>query len=68
MGQKYHLDALKKSVVDLDFAGVTRAAQEAMAAGVDARAAVTDGMVPVMAVVGQKFESGGNCPGGVQIG
>jgi len=58
MAQKQHLDALKKSIVDLDFAAVTKAAQEAMAAGVDPRLAITDGMVPGMAVVGQKFESG----------
>jgi len=58
MAQKDHLAALKKSIVDLDFAAVAKAAQEAMAAGVDARTAITDGMVPGMAVVGQKFESG----------
>ncbi len=53
-----YLAKLKDSIVNLDFEAATRAAKEAMAAGLDPRSAITDGMVPGMAVVGQKFESG----------
>jgi len=49
---------LKESVVSLDFAGVVRVANEAMEAGVDPNAAINEGMVPGMAIVGEKFEKG----------
>ncbi len=58
MGEDKYLAALKESVVSLDFAGVVRVANEAMEAGVDPNAAINEGMVPGMAIVGEKFEKG----------
>jgi len=58
LGEDKYLAALKESVVSLDFAGVVRVANEAMEAGVDPNAAINEGMVPGMAIVGEKFEKG----------
>lgn len=58
MGEDKHLAALKESIVNLDFAAVAKAAEEAMKSGVDANMAINDGMVPGMAIVGDKFEKG----------
>ncbi|HEY50354.1 MAG TPA: cobalamin-binding protein, partial [Dehalococcoidia bacterium] len=58
MSENKHLAALKESIVNLDFAAVVKAAKEAMEAGVDPNAAINDGMVPGMAIVGDKFENG----------
>jgi len=52
------LASLKESIVNLDFDAVVEVAREAMDAGVDPRIAITDGMVPGMVIVGEKFESG----------
>lgn len=56
-GEKY-LTALKESIVNLDFEAVTKAAKEAMESGIDPNEAINSGMVPGMAVVGEKFEKG----------
>lgn len=58
MPESKYLGALKQAIVSLDFSTIVEAASEAMEAGVDPRAAITEGMVPGMAVVGEKFESG----------
>jgi len=55
--EKY-LTALKDAVVNLDFQGVATAAKAAMDAGVDPNSAINAGMVPGMAIVGDKFEKG----------
>ena len=58
MGEDKYLAALKENIVGLDFAGVAKMAEEAMKAGVDPTKAINEGMVPGMAVVGEKFEKG----------
>ena len=55
--EKY-LTSLKESIVNLDFNTVVKVAQEAMDAGVDPHLVITEGMVPGMAIVGEKFENG----------
>lgn len=58
MTEKQYLAALKQGIINLDFEAVKKTAKEAMEAGIDPSTAITEGMVPGMAVVGQKFESG----------
>jgi 5-methyltetrahydrofolate--homocysteine methyltransferase len=58
LGEDKYLAALKESIVGLDFAGVAKVANEAMEAGVNPNAAINEGMVPGMAIVGEKFEKG----------
>lgn len=58
MPEGKYLGALKEAIVNLDFGAIVEAARGAMEAGVDPRVAITEGMVPGMAVVGEKFESG----------
>ena len=58
MQEGKYLGALKEAIVSLDFSAIVEAARGAMEAGVDPRVAITEGMVPGMAVVGEKFESG----------
>ena len=58
MDKEAYLKSLKESIVNLDFAGVVKSAQEAMEAGVDPNEAINQGMVAGMAVVGEKFEKG----------
>ena len=53
-----YLASLKESIVNLDLDGIVEVAKEAMDAGVDPHIAITDGMVPGMTIVGEKFESG----------
>ncbi len=53
-----YLMALKKSIVNLDFKGVIEAARASMEAGVDPHLAINEGIVPGMAIVGDKFENG----------
>jgi len=53
-----HLADLKNSIINLDFTGVVQTAKEAMEVGLDPHRAINDGMVPGMAVVGEKFERG----------
>jgi len=52
------LSSLKESIINLDFVVVVKAAQEAMGTGVDPNIAINEGMVPGMAIVGEKFEKG----------
>ena len=58
MGKEKYLTSLKESIVNLDFDAVVEAAKEAMAAGVDPQTAITDGMVPGMTIIGEKYETG----------
>lgn len=56
-GESY-LISLREAIVNLDFDGIHKAAQEAMDAGVEPQKAIMEGMAPAMAVVGDKFETG----------
>ncbi|MBN1856732.1 MAG: corrinoid protein [Dehalococcoidia bacterium] len=58
MSDAEHLQALKEAILTMDLEGITAVAQAAMDAGVDPQAAITDGMVPGMVEVGEKFEEG----------
>jgi len=58
LDKEAYLKSLKESIVNLDFAGVVKSAQEAMEAGVDPNEAINQGMVAGMAIVGEKFEKG----------
>ena len=58
MDENKYLAALKESIVNLDFDGIHKAAQEAMDAGVEPQKTIMEGMAPAMAVVGDKFETG----------
>ena len=58
MNDETYLRALKESILRLDYEGVAKAAKEAMEAGVDPLKAITGGMTPAMAIIGEKFESG----------
>ena len=58
METKEYLALLKQSIINLDFDGVVKVANKAMEAGVDPHLAISEGMVPGMAVVGDKFENG----------
>lgn len=53
-----YLTALKESIINLDFKAVVEAARVAMEAGVSPNLAINKGMVPGMAIVGDKFEKG----------
>ena len=58
MAKEKYLVSLKESIVNLDFNAVIEVAKKAMDAGVDPHLAITDGMIPGMTIVGDKFESG----------
>lgn len=58
MADAEHLLALREAIINMDFEGIVTAAQGAMDAGVEPRTAITEGMVPGMVVVGEKFEEG----------
>jgi 5-methyltetrahydrofolate--homocysteine methyltransferase len=58
MSQDKYLAALKENIISLNFDGITKAAAEAMEAGVDPNVAIVEGMVPGMTVVGDKYDAG----------
>ena len=58
MVREKYLTSLKESIVNLDFNAVVKAAGAAMDAGVDPHIAITDGIVPGMTIVGEKYETG----------
>jgi len=58
MSEGKYLAALKESIINLDLKGIVKVASEAMEAGVAPNTAITNGMVPGMTVVGEKFDSG----------
>jgi len=58
MDKEKYLVSLKESIVNLDFDAVVEAVKEAMDAGVDPQTAITNGMVPGMTIIGEKYETG----------
>lgn len=58
MTKDEHLQALREAILNMDLEGIGGVAQAAMDAGVDPKEAITEGMVPGMVEVGQKFEEG----------
>lgn len=52
------LNQLSECIVNLDYENIEQAAQDAIAAGIPAYTAVTQGMAKGMEIVGQKFEEG----------
>lgn len=58
MSEQKPLNRLSECIVNLDFENVEQAAQDAIAAGIPAYTAVTQGMAKGMEIVGQKFEEG----------
>ncbi len=48
---------LKQAVIDQDEGGVLGAVDEALAAGVDAKAIIDEGLLPGLNVIGEQFES-----------
>ena len=58
MDSMKYLRSLREGIIALDFAAVTKAAKEAMESGVDPNVAISEGMVPGMVIVGEKFEKG----------
>ncbi len=58
MAEEKLLASLRDSVINLDFNTIGPAAQQAMDAGIAPGTAITQGIVPGMAAVGDKFESG----------
>ena len=58
MSSEGYLASLRDSVVSLDFGAATDAAERAMAAGIDPNLAISEGLVPGMVIVGEKFDAG----------
>jgi corrinoid protein of di/trimethylamine methyltransferase len=54
--QERYLEALRNSVVNLDFESVTRASKDAMNAGMDPLKAIEEGLAAGVRLVGEKFE------------
>jgi corrinoid protein of di/trimethylamine methyltransferase len=57
-GEEKFLAALKEAILEMDYGKMTSAAKEAMEAKVDPVSAVTKGMSPAMAIIGEKFQQG----------
>ena len=53
-----YLAALKEAILQMDYGLVAKAAHEAMEAKVDPLKAITQGMSPAMALIGEKFQVG----------
>lgn len=58
MTKEEHLKALRDAITSMDLDGIKAVAQAAMDDGLDPQEAITEGMVPGMVEVGQKFEEG----------
>lgn len=58
MKKEEHLQALRIAITSMDLEGIPGIAQRAMDSGVDPQEAITQGMVPGMIEVGEKFEEG----------
>ena len=58
MTREEHLQALKDAITSMDLENIGKVAQAAMDGGVDPQVAITEGMVPGMVEVGQKFKEG----------
>jgi len=57
-GEAAYLSALKEGLLEMDYDKMKKAAEEAMAAGVDPLKAVTEALSPAMGIIGGKFQSG----------
>ena len=53
-----YLAALQEAILQMDYSLVAKAAKEAMDAKVDPLQAITEGMSPAMALIGEKFQTG----------
>ena len=53
-----YANALKEALLEMDYDKMKKAAEEAMAAGVDPLKAVTEALSPAMGIIGGKFQSG----------
>jgi corrinoid protein of di/trimethylamine methyltransferase len=58
MDEEKHIAALKEAILSMDYDLMSRAAREAMEAGVNPQRAILEGMSPAMAEIGEKFQSG----------
>ena len=58
MDDEKHIAALKQAVLNMDYDLMSKAAREAMDAGVDPLRAMLEGMSPAMTEIGEKFQSG----------
>ena len=58
MDDAKYLRSLKEAILQMDYEQIKNAAQESMRAGVDPLRAVTEGMSPAMALIGEKFQAG----------
>ena len=58
MTHEEHLQALRDAITNMDLENIGKVAQAAMDDGVNPQVAITEGMVPGMVEVGQKFEEG----------
>lgn len=58
MTRDEHLRALRDAITGMDLENIKNVAQAAMDDGVDPQTAITEGMVPGMVEVGEKFEAG----------
>ena len=56
MPDNAYLDVLKENVLNLDFIGVKKVAEDAMKAGVPPVRAITDGLAAGIKIVGERFE------------
>jgi methylmalonyl-CoA mutase cobalamin-binding domain/chain len=58
MDDEKHIAALKRAILSMDYDLMSRAAREAMEAGVNPQRAILEGMSPAMTEIGEKFQSG----------
>jgi len=56
MSECRFLEALRDNLVNLDFEGVKKAAEDAMNVGISPVKAITDGLAAGLTIVGEKFE------------
>lgn len=56
--EKRYLADLKEALLEMDYDKMKKAAEGAMAAGVDPLNAVTEALSPAMVIIGEKFQSG----------
>ncbi|NWF55567.1 MAG: corrinoid protein [Syntrophaceae bacterium] len=57
-GEDIYLNALKEALLEMDYDKMKKAAEEAMAAGIDPLKAVTEALSAAMVIIGEKFQSG----------
>jgi methylmalonyl-CoA mutase cobalamin-binding domain/chain len=57
-GEAGYLNALKEALLEMDYDKMKKAAEGAMAAGINPLKAVTEALSPAMGIIGGKFQSG----------